>query len=57
VSKYKGIIKDEKLQMEAVKKVKDYLNFLGIVKVLDITKSKIKGQDGNQEYFIWGKVR
>ncbi len=57
VSKYKGVIKDENFQMEAVKKVKDYLNCLDFVKVLDIAKSKIKGQDGNQEYFVWGKVK
>ena len=57
VSKYQGIIKDEKLQKEAIEKVKNYLESLGFVKIHDISKSKIKGQDGNQEYFIWGKIK
>ena len=57
VSRYKGIIKDENLQKEAIKKVKNYLESLGFVKIFDISKSKIKGQDGNQEYFLWGKIK
>ncbi len=58
VSKYKGVIKDEKEQKKALEKVKNFLLSLPFsIDILGETKSKIKGQDGNQEYFIWGKIK
>ncbi|MGB9667473.1 MAG: TlyA family RNA methyltransferase [Thermosulfidibacteraceae bacterium] len=51
-----GIVRDEKIQMEAVQKVKCTLQELGF-EVLGVTPSPIKGVKGNQEYLLYAKKR
>lgn len=48
-----GIVKEEYRGL-AVENVKNFLNFNGF-NILGITQSKIKGMDGNQEYFVYFK--
>lgn len=47
-----GIVKDEELQMKAVKKISDFINELGLT-IEGIIPSPITGKKGNQEYLIY----
>lgn len=47
-----GIVKDEKKRIEAVNRIKDGLEALGL-KIIGIMESPIPGQKGNIEYFIY----
>jgi len=46
-----GVVKDEALQLKAVQKIADFARKIGF-QVLGHTKAKIKGQKGNQEFFL-----
>lgn len=50
-----GIVRDEEKRMNAVKKVSESLNEMGL-KTLGIYQSPIKGQKGNIEYFLLLKL-
>jgi 23S rRNA (cytidine1920-2'-O)/16S rRNA (cytidine1409-2'-O)-methyltransferase len=49
----KGIVKDKKLELKAVD---DVINFMKEYncKIINVEKSPIKGQKGNQEYLVYG---
>ncbi len=50
-----GIVKDEEKRMNAVKKVSEELNEIGL-ETFSIYQSPIKGQKGNIEYFLLLKI-
>lgn len=47
-----GIVRDEKIRDQAVKKIVDRLPEWGLKK-LGLHRSRLTGADGNQEFFIW----
>lgn len=47
----KGIVRDEKKREESVGKIKNFCAGLGL-NILGVTPSPIRGQKGNQEYFL-----
>ena len=49
-----GIVRDPQKRAEAVKKVRDIGENLGL-KCLNILECSIHGQDGNVEFFLWFK--
>jgi 23S rRNA (cytidine1920-2'-O)/16S rRNA (cytidine1409-2'-O)-methyltransferase len=50
--RYKGIIKDEKIQKDIFKKIVDYSEKEGFAVVSQV-KAGVKGVKGNQEYFLY----
>ena len=46
-----GIVRDKKIQKDAVEDVKNFAKKLGFG-ILAEVKSHVVGQDGNQEYFL-----
>lgn len=51
----KGVVKDEKLRMQAVEKIKKFIEELNF-EVINVCKSYPLGSKGNQEYFILSKM-
>lgn len=52
--KYKGIIKDEKIQLNIVEEIGQFAESLGY-KVQGLIKSPITGAKGNKEFLMWLK--
>lgn len=50
--KYKGVIKDEKIQKDVLKKIVNYSEEEGFA-VISQVKAGVKGVKGNQEYFLY----
>jgi 23S rRNA (cytidine1920-2'-O)/16S rRNA (cytidine1409-2'-O)-methyltransferase len=50
-----GIVRDEAVREEVVRDISEFLITQGFQN-LHITQSPIKGQDGNVEYLMWGKI-
>lgn len=50
----KGIVKDPKKFLEVEKQIRNFATSSGL-KVLDYFPSSLKGQDGNQEFFIYAQ--
>ncbi len=53
-STQKGVVKDEKIRLLAIDKIKDFSETLGL-KLLGETPSPIKGPKGNLEHFLYLK--
>lgn len=52
--KFRGVIKDKKIQGEVVGNIKEYAKELGY-EILGVTESPIKGAKGNREFLIYLK--